>query len=96
MRGQLSTNLPPPQGELSCNWIGNFLPPGMADEDRMVKIQSALAHLDQLTEALNETVIEQDKTLRRLNQQLEQLTERMAKDNADSIKSNNAKPPHYQ
>ena len=68
----------------------------MADEDRIVKIESAVAHLEQLTETLNETVIEQDKTLRRLNQQLEQLTERMAKDNVDSIKSNNTKPPHYQ
>ena len=68
----------------------------MADEDRIVKIESAVAHLEQLTETLNETVIEQDKTLRRLNQQLEQLTERMAKDNADSIKSNTTKPPHYQ
>ena len=46
----------------------------MADEDRIVKIESAVAHLEQLTETLNETVIEQDKTLRRLNQQLEQLT----------------------
>ena len=69
---------------------------GMADVDRMVKIESAVAHLEQLTETLNETVIEQDKTLRRLNQQLEQLTERMTKDNADSIKNNNTKPPHYQ
>ena len=69
---------------------------GMADVDRIVKIESAVAHLEQLTETLNETVIEQDKTLRRLNQQLEQLTERMTKDNADSIKSNNTKPPHYQ
>ena len=68
----------------------------MADEDRIVKIESAVAHLEQLTETLNETVIEQDKTLRRLNQQLEQLTERMAKDNADSIKNSNTKPPHYQ
>ncbi len=68
----------------------------MADVDRIVKIESAVAHLEQLTETLNETVIEQDKTLRRLNQQLEQLTERMTKDNADSIKSNNTKPPHYQ
>ena len=68
----------------------------MADEDRIVKIESAVAHLEQLTETLNETVIEQDKTLRRLNQQLEQLTERVAKENANSIKTNNTKPPHYQ
>ena len=68
----------------------------VVEEKRLVKIESALAHMEQLAESLNETVIEQDKTLRRLNQQLEQLTERMAKDNADSIKSNNTKPPHYQ
>ena len=66
------------------------------EEKRLVKIESALAHMEQLAESLNETVIEQDKTLRRLNQQLEQLTERMAKENADSIKSSNTKPPHYQ
>ena len=66
------------------------------EEKRLVKIESALAQMEQLAESLNETVIEQDKTLRRLNQQLEQLTERMAKENTDSIKSNNTKPPHYQ
>ena len=68
----------------------------VVEEKRLVKIESALAHMEQLAESLNETVIEQDKTLRRLNQQLEQLTERMAKENTDSIKSNNTKPPHYQ
>ena len=66
------------------------------EEKRLVKIESALAHMEQLAESLNETVIEQDKTLRRLNQQLEQLTERVAKENANSIKTNNTKPPHYQ
>ena len=66
------------------------------EEKRLVKIESALAHMEQLAESLNETVIEQDKTLRRLNQQLEQLTARMSKENANSIKSNNTKPPHYQ
>ena len=68
----------------------------VVEEKRLVKIESALAHMEQLAESLNETVIEQDKTLRRLNQQLEQLTERMAEENTDSIKSNNTKPPHYQ
>jgi len=65
------------------------------DDDRLVKIESALAHLEQLTETLNETVIEQDKTMRRLSQQVDQLTERLATDDLESIKSNNAPPPHH-
>ena len=65
------------------------------DDDRMVKIESTLTHLEQLTETLNETVIEQDKTTRRLSQQGDQLTERLAADDLESIKSNNSPPPHH-
>ena len=69
----------------------------MANEDkRLVKIESSLAHMEQLTEALNETVIEQDKTIRRLSQQVEQLTESLADTDIKSIKDNVTKPPHYQ
>ena len=69
----------------------------MANEDkRLVKIESSLAHMEQLTEALNETVIEQDKTIRRLSQQVEQLTENLADTDMKSIKVNITKPPHYQ
>ena len=65
------------------------------EDDRLVKIESALAHLEQLTEALNQTVIQQDKTIRRLNQQVDQLTERIAADDLESIKGNNVPPPHH-
>ena len=69
----------------------------MANEDkRLVKIESSLAHMEQLTEALNETVIEQDKTIRQLSQQVEQLTESVADTDMKSIKDNITKPPHYQ
>lgn len=69
----------------------------MANEDkRLVKIESSLAHMEQLTEALNETVIEQDKTIRQLSQQVEQLTENLADTDMKSIKDNITKPPHYQ
>ena len=69
----------------------------MANEnERLVKIESSLAHMGQLTEALNETVIEQDKTIRRLSQQVEQLTENLADTDMKSIKDNITKPPHYQ
>ena len=69
----------------------------MANEnEHLVKIESSLAHMEQLTEALNETVIEQDKTIRRLSQQVEQLTENLADTDMKSIKDNITKPPHYQ
>ena len=66
------------------------------EEKRLVEIESALAHMEKLTESLNETVIEQGKTIRRLSQQVEQLTESLAETDMKSIKDNVTKPPHYQ
>jgi uncharacterized coiled-coil protein SlyX len=66
------------------------------EEERIVKIESSLAHLEKMTETLNETVIEQDKTIRRLSQQVEQLTNRLASDDMNAIKENVTKPPHYE
>jgi len=66
------------------------------EEKRLVEIESALAHMEKLTESLNETVIEQGKTIRRLSQQVEQLTESLAETDMKSIKDNITKPPHYQ
>ena len=66
------------------------------DEGRLVKIESSLAHMEQLTETLNETIIEQDKTIRRLSQQVEQLSNRLASDDMNAIKENVTKPPHYE
>ena len=65
-------------------------------EARFVKIESALAHMEQMTETLNETIIEQDKTIRRLSQQVELLTNRLASDDMNAIKENVTKPPHYE
>ena len=66
------------------------------ETDRLVKIESALAHLENLTEALNETIIAQDKTIRRLTQQVEQMNDAMQTKEMDAIKDNVTKPPHYQ
>ena len=65
------------------------------NNERLVQIESALAHLEQLTEALNETVVVQSKSLRRLTQQMDQLTDRMAADDMKAAKDNITKPPHY-
>ena len=64
-------------------------------DERLVKIESALAHLEQLTESLNETIIDQSKSLRRLTQQMDQLTDRMAAEDMKAAKENITKPPHY-
>ena len=66
------------------------------EEKRLVKIESVLAHMEQLTESLNETVVEQGKTIRRLSQQVEQLSEHLVDTDMKSIKDNITKPPHYQ
>ncbi|SVB50377.1 uncharacterized protein METZ01_LOCUS203231 [marine metagenome] len=66
------------------------------ETDRLVKIESALAHMENLTEALNETIIAQDKTIRRLTQQVEQMNDAIQAKEVDAIKGNVTKPPHYQ
>ncbi len=66
------------------------------EEERFVKIESSLAHMEKMAETLNETVIEQDKIIRRLSQQVEQLTNRLASDDMNAIKENVTKPPHYE
>ena len=66
------------------------------ETDRLVKIESALAHLENLAETLNETIIAQDKTIRRLTQQVEQMNDAIQAKEVDVIKGNVTKPPHYQ
>ena len=66
------------------------------EEERFVKIESSLAHMEKMAETLNETIIEQDKIIRRLSQQVEQLANRLASDDINAIKENVTKPPHYE
>ena len=61
-----------------------------------MKIESALAHLENLTETLNETIIAHEKTLRQQQQQIKQMTNVMQTKEMDAIKDNVTKPPHYQ
>ena len=65
------------------------------NEERLVNIESALAHVEQLTESLNETVVEQAKSIRRLTLQMDQLADRMAAEDMKAAKDNITKPPHY-
>ena len=92
----LSTNLQLPQERIDVELPSSTRTFGAMDEGRLVKIESSLAHMEQLTETLNETIIEQDKAIRRLSLQVEQLTNRLASDDINSIKENITKPPHYE
>ncbi len=65
------------------------------NEERLVNIESALAHVDQLTESLNETMVEQAKSIRRLTLQMDQLADRLAAEDMKAAKDNITKPPHY-
>ena len=61
-----------------------------------MKIESSLAHMEQLTETLNKTIIAQDKTIRRLTQQVEHMNDAIQAKEMDAIKGKVTKPPHYQ
>ena len=74
---------------------GQFGDMSDGNEQRLVNIESALAHAEQLTESLNETVIEQSKAIRRLTQQIDHLNERLAANDMKAAKDNITKPPHY-
>ncbi|HEY5042494.1 MAG TPA: SlyX family protein [Verrucomicrobiae bacterium] len=63
---------------------------------RLGKIESHLAHLEHQVEQLNAVVIEQGKLLERLKKEVQRQTSAMETLELERIKSNNAKPPHYQ
>jgi len=68
----------------------------MSHEERLVNIESDLTHLEQLVSSLNQTIIEQDKTIQQLQTQVNRVATGLETKEMDSIKSNVTKPPHYQ
>tara|TARA_B100001250_G_C19813730_1_gene797101 strand:+ start:629 stop:835 length:207 start_codon:yes stop_codon:yes gene_type:complete len=68
----------------------------MKQEDRIISIESSLAHLEQTIESLNQTVIEQERTIQNLQNQIIGLSSAAEFDQMEKIKSTIKKPPHYQ
>lgn len=68
----------------------------MSHEERLVNIESDLTHLEQLVSSLNQTIIEQDKTIQQLQTQVNRVATGLETKEMDSIKGNVTKPPHYQ
>ena len=63
---------------------------------RLERLESHVAHLERQYEELNQVVIEQAKSLRKLQANQQRLADMVETSELDRIKSTNAKPPHYQ
>ena len=63
---------------------------------RLEKIESHLAHLEQQFDKLNEVVIEQGRSLKKLQTHQQRIAQTVERFESDRIKSDQTKPPHYQ
>ena len=68
----------------------------MTQEEQLINIESNMAYIEQTVESLNETIIEQDKTIQSLQTQVNRLTAAAESSEIDKIKGTIKKPPHYQ
>jgi SlyX protein len=64
--------------------------------ERLTRLESAIAHLEHLTEQLNEVVTHQGRQLDHLRKRLELQSQSLETIELERIRSNNPKPPHYQ
>lgn len=69
---------------------------GDPQQERLARVEAALAHLEHQYEALNEVVIDQARTLAKLTTQLRRVTESVESAERERIAATNPKPPHYQ
>ncbi len=65
------------------------------NNERLVRAEASLAHLEHQYDQLNRVVVEQAKLLERLRKQLERLTETLETQELERIRGTSAKPPHY-
>jgi uncharacterized coiled-coil protein SlyX len=68
----------------------------MTQEEQLINIETNMAHIEQTVESLNQTIIEQDKTIQSLQTKVNRLTAAAESSEMDKIKGTIKKPPHYQ
>ena len=66
-----------------------------SDADRILALESNVAHLERRCDALNEVVIEQGKIIHRLQAQLRRVTDTVEQQELDRVRSTTSKPPHH-
>ncbi len=64
--------------------------------ERLEKLESNLAHLEHLYDQLNQVVLEQSRTLTRLQGAQQKVAQTVESMELERIKATNPKPPHYQ
>lgn len=64
-------------------------------EDRLLKLETNVTHLEHLCEQLNEVVTEQSKIITKLQMAQQQLSKTVETQEMERIKATNTKPPHY-
>ncbi len=64
-------------------------------EERLLRLETNVTHLEHLCEQLNQVVTDQSKTIARMQAVQQQLSQSMEGQELDRIKGTNAKPPHY-
>ncbi|MBI3876145.1 MAG: SlyX family protein [Verrucomicrobia bacterium] len=64
-------------------------------EDRLLRLESHVAHLERLCEQLNQIVTEQSRQLTRLQSQQQKMSRTLEAAELERIKSTDAKPPHW-
>jgi SlyX protein len=71
---------------------------GMNDEvtERLTRLESTIAHLEYLTEQLNDVVTQQGRQIDQLKKKLQRQAQSLETIEMERIRSTNPKPPHYQ
>ena len=84
--------------EGACIALGVNDPRFMDDEvaERLKRMESTIAHLEHLTERLNEVVTEQGRELGQLKKKYLAQAQSLETIELERIRSTNAKPPHYE
>jgi uncharacterized coiled-coil protein SlyX len=64
--------------------------------ERMTRLESTIAHLEYLTERLNEVVVEQGRELDQLKKRVQGQSQSLETIEMERIRSTDPKPPHYE
>jgi uncharacterized coiled-coil protein SlyX len=64
--------------------------------ERIEKLESHQAHLEHQFDELNQVIIEQQKTIQKIQVFLQRMGQSLEAAELDRIKGTNSKPPHYQ
>jgi len=64
-------------------------------EERLLRLETNVTHLEHLCEQLNQVVADQSKIITKLQMVQQQLSQTVETHELDRIKATNAKPPHY-